>query len=91
MRCDSEALTHSPLAGQSKSVARAFAVDRMGSQGGASTAKLFSQIIASKPYSEMGSRSFLGILRLSNGYSVRAMEAAASLAVKLEGVFGIRA
>jgi transposase len=49
---------------------------------GHSTAELFDKIMAAKPHPEMGFRSCLGILRLSNVYSSERVEAAARRAIK---------
>jgi hypothetical protein len=44
---------------------------------GPNTAQLFEQILNAKPHPEMGYRSCLGIIRLSQQYSVQRVEAAA--------------
>ena len=48
---------------------------------GPHTAQLFERILDDKPHPEMGYRSCLGIIRLSNQYSAERMEAAAERAV----------
>jgi transposase len=48
---------------------------------GPSTAQLFKVILESKPHPEMGYRSCLGILRLSQRYSTERVEAAAARAL----------
>jgi transposase len=48
---------------------------------GPATAKLVEIILASKPHPEMGYRSCLGIMRLSQKYSLKRVEAAAERAV----------
>ena len=47
------------------------------------TAQLFEKIMAAKPHPEMGFRSCLGVLRLSQQYSMTRVEAAARRAVTL--------
>lgn len=47
------------------------------------TAQLFENIMAAKPHPEMGYRSCLGVLRLSQQYSIARVEAAARRAVTL--------
>jgi transposase len=50
---------------------------------GPSTGQLFEKIMAAKPHPEMGYRSCLGVLRLSQRYSLARVEAAARRAVTL--------
>jgi transposase len=45
------------------------------------TAQLFERILADKPHPEMGYRSCLGLIRLTNRYSAERMEAAAQRAL----------
>jgi hypothetical protein len=45
------------------------------------TAQLFERILNAKPHPEMGYRSCLGIIRLSNQHSVQRVEAAAERAL----------
>ena len=51
---------------------------------GRSTAKVFAKILDTKPHSEMGYRSCLGILRLSKIYSAERVEAAATRALSFD-------
>jgi transposase len=53
-------------------------------KSGPSTARLFEQIMQTRPHPQQGFRSCLGLMRLGNGYGAERLEAACQRSLKLQ-------